>query len=331
MRSTLEIRRGPRRGLVFRSQRQLGGRLAVLIPAMMATSLAVAQSPYELRPGVLIDPVEERVFLMGPEGIDAILLDLGTLAWHSEEAAMPLAFRKGNLVALADNQAFGELRLVVLDAKNGTVLEKVTVELPQAVLARPNDSLSSSFRIWADRGRADRDTVQLSWRFEHRVAQGLLPTGLTPPPRVESGSVLVHPPTGSAARLLGRPEEPRRDVLAGESERLPGVPGRQFVSAEGIHILTSHRENNDSVWNKYRWTLYTRRGERLGSLATHTSYASFSVIDSLLVYETRSFKRRLGGETVAFGPMVRAVALESGIEQWARRLRETAYRGPYPP
>lgn len=317
--------------LVTHTQRHAVFFLTALTLMLTTASLAVAQSPHELRPGVLIDPVQQTGFLMGPKGVDAVRLDLGSLAWHSDAAATPLALHQGYLVARAESQSFGKLELVVLNANDGATLRAVTVELPPTVFAHTGDALGASFSIWADPAQTSAETLRLSWRFEHRVAQGIEPTGSAPRPKIESGSMAFNPLTGNVVNVPGIVKLARRDVLVEKSKRLKNVAGRQFIATKGNHILASQRVNNDSAWNKYRWTLYTTGGQRLGSIDTHASHASFSVVDSLLVYETRPFERREGNSMVTSGPMIRVVDLESGIEQWSWSLRDTAYRGPFPP
>ena len=114
-------------------------------------------------------------------------------------------------------------------------------------------------------------------------------------------------------------------------ERLSQVPGVQFPSADGRHVLTSQRIADDSVWEKYRWTIYDRdTGERVGAFNSHLRLASFFVLGTQAIYETGPFVRRTESGLVDEPLKIRAVDLRTGQELWSREVRDTAYRGPYP-
>src|SRR5262249_50694735 len=129
-----------------------------------------------------------------------------------------------------------------------------------------------------------------------------------------------------ATRDAGGPEVPA-------AQRIAAAADAQYLSADGRHLLVSERIGDDSVWEKYRWTVYTAdTGQRLGSIVSPFAQAAFFVLGSQLVYEGYPFQRRLPGGGMQDQPLtLRGADLRSGGEQWSRPLRDTSYRGPFPP
>jgi hypothetical protein len=114
--------------------------------------------------------------------------------------------------------------------------------------------------------------------------------------------------------------------------RVASIPGDQFLSADGRHVMTSTRVADDRTFDKYQWTVFERSGgRRLGTLRDYRSHAAFIVVGSSIVYEIGPFERRTERGVVTEPLKVRAVDLSKGEEQWARTVRDTEYRGPLPP
>jgi hypothetical protein len=110
------------------------------------------------------------------------------------------------------------------------------------------------------------------------------------------------------------------------------VPEPQILSADGGHVLASERVADDSVWEKYLWTIYDRStGEPIGEFRTFRSLAPFFVSDSMVIYETPPAARQVQGNLIEEPLKIRAVDLSTGREVWSREVRDTAYRGPFPP
>jgi hypothetical protein len=110
------------------------------------------------------------------------------------------------------------------------------------------------------------------------------------------------------------------------------VPEPQILSADGGHVLASERVADDSVWEKYLWTIYDRStGEPIGEFRTFRSLAPFFVSDSMVIYETPPAARQVQGNLIEEPLKIRAVNLPTGKEVWSREVRDTTYRGPFPP
>ena len=117
-----------------------------------------------------------------------------------------------------------------------------------------------------------------------------------------------------------------------EAERIPGIPGPQFLSADDHHIQTSQRIGDDSVFEKFRWTIYARdTKEIVGHINSHVPLASFFVTGSHVILVTEPYARREEGRMRQEPLRIRAVDLRTGVEAWSHDVRDTEYRGPYPP
>jgi hypothetical protein len=115
------------------------------------------------------------------------------------------------------------------------------------------------------------------------------------------------------------------------SQALSNQSGRQFVSADGRQVLVSERIADDRTFDKYRWSLHTRDGALLGEVSSFVSYSPFAVYDSLLLFSTPPNARRIGEELRSEPLLMKAFDLRSGAEVWRHALRDTQYRGPFPP
>lgn len=313
----------------------LGGRWRLVVALLLASVVgavagaqAAADAPFELEPGLLVDPASSTVFLMSPEGgIDAVDLGLGMVRWHRDEEAKPLSLAAGRLVAQAEPPASGVLRLVVLDAADGRLLLARDVDLPEGVSAPVRPSLGRSFAADAE---LVGSALDVAWTFAQRPVQGMPTDVAAARPRTSAGALLFDPASGATtpspvgAKRASRP-------AATEADLLTAVAGRQFLSADGRHILASDRLEGADGWNQYRWTIYTRSGERLGSLGQPESFRPFHVTGSTVVFVSPPSSRRVEDSWVSEPRLLRAVDLTSGLEQWRVAVRDLEYRGPFPP
>lgn len=304
---------------------------------------------FELRPGVLVDPQRRVAYVMSPKGgIDAIGLPRGERIWSTRQGAKPLAMSGDLLVAQAEKPGQpNELEVVTLDTRQGgTRVATAVVGLPNGTRVSIDDTVTSIFVLGA---QSAQQSPLLWWEYSEFPPQGIVPgtteearataqgepeTATRATPRVMNGAIRLDL-SAKKMTLLPQAEisaaQPRRVPDARVEERLPAVAGTQFVSADGRHVLASERVADDSVWDKYKWTIYDRAGKRLGEVRSHLSRAPFFVLDSELVHETGPYVRRTERGMIDEPLKIRAVDLRSGKELWNRPVRDTAYRGPFPP
>ncbi len=324
-------------------------------------------SSFELSPGVVVDTDRSEAYVMSPEGgIVALELGQGAEVWRSVDAAKPLAVSGNLLVSQAEPSGpSNELAIVALD-RRGAMVTSSLVELPPGVQPAINHSLHRSFTVQAQPSAAD---ATVSWEFVERPLRGLAPgpievlpgepappdsfagaptgptvvmAGAEPGLLVTRGAVRVglaggtvtpidppHPES-FAAPTSAAPSAPASDVAT--TELVPGVPEPQFLSADGRHVLHSARVDDDTVWDKYLWTIFERgTGQKLGQLRAHVRFAPFFVNADQVVYQTEPYTRRIGAELVDEPVRIRAVNLQTGAPVWSREIRDITDREPPPP
>ena len=102
------------------------------------------------------------------------------------------------------------------------------------------------------------------------------------------------------------------------------------VSADKRHLLASRRDASDS--RTWEWAVYSlETGAQVAELRHDTPAAWFFLSGSHLVHETDVTSRLVRDQVVVEPGKLRAVDLENGTEVWSHAIRDTKYRGPYPP
>lgn len=327
-----------------------------LCPFTFSVPMAAQQSPagaVELRPGVVIDAAREIAYVMDPKGgIDAVRLARGQLVWHSNEAARPLSATGGLLLAQAEvPNAGNELQLRTLDANTGRMRRAMTHLLPGGTRATVVGTVEGTFLVQAT---ATGTEATLLWEFEARPLQGVKPGALDidapederavaplqqqhlqPRATIEPASGVVRVELRSG-RTSAAPQDQKVSLVARALEaapemRIAAITGQQFVSADGRHVLASERIGDDSVWDKYQWTILERAtGRRVGAITDYRSYAPFMVVGDVIYYETGPLERRTDAGMVSEPLRLRAVNLSTSAVVWTRDIRDTTYRGPFP-
>jgi hypothetical protein len=299
---------------------------------------APAKAPFVLRQGVIVDPVRRQAFLMTPQGgIEALDLLKGQRVWYSESAAKPLEIVGDRLLGQAEFSGEGStVKVVALNIGTGEAVQSGTSVLPPGIKPTINDTTEGQFLVRVRTSEAD---PLISWQFFERPKRGVPPgtddlPGAAAAGGSKKGTFRFTLATGKTAPVDGADiaihSGPRaQDVPAGA--RLPGVEGDQFLSADGRHILASESDD-DAEWDKYALSIHERAsGKKPGEFKSHLPFVPFFVVDSLVVFETEAYSRRVGKTLVEEPLKLRAVDLTTGKEAWSRVVRDTKYRGPYPP
>ena len=308
----------------------------ILIPAALQGQQETAVT---LRPGILVQPSRGVAYVMTPDGgIAAVDLAKGEMRWTTREAAKPLALVGNLLVAQVEPKAAASrLELVSLDTQaRGARVARAVSELPSGVRVSIGETLQGTFSTDA---RASGTDVIVNWSFVRVPRKGMLdeedkgaaaPRGLNQPPQITRGAVRMQVATGALSQLdPATPAAPPHRWVLRPAEKMADVPPTQYESADSRYVLASEVIGDDTVWQKYRWTVYERStGRKVGEYRTHVSFTPFIVSDSLLIYETTPYTLRGASEEPA---KVRAVGLESGQQVWSVQVREIVYRGPFPP
>jgi hypothetical protein len=317
-------------------------------PGLLCPS-AVAQdaAAFELFPGVIVDINRGLAYVMNTDGgIDAVNLQNGSTTWSTTAAEKPLALVNERLICQAPStQPTAELKIVILDVtQNGSVITSASISLPSGVHVAIDQTLTSTFTTRA--GIVDGD-VFLSWEYMHQPVQGVPPPDLQSVKkkelpaepimrRSEKGTLRINPSSGRMSVLsdtetgLAPSIKAVPDIPA--AERLKDLPQPQFLSADAAHIMVSIAVADNNTWNRYRWTIYDRASaEKVAETDNHLSFAPFFITGNRLIYITNPYSRRTEKGLIDEPLKLRCLNMQDGSELWSKPVRDTAYRGPFPP
>lgn len=326
--------------------------VAVLVIALAPMSLFAQTADLapaghsNLRDGVVVG--SDLAFAMNPAGgVEAIDLATGEIRWTSAEALRPLVLAGDVLVAQGPADRAGVLPVLTLDSANGAVRgTAIEIELPEGVWARAKDGMQRRFDAQAhlDRGVVVTWTAQRAGK--KTPAQGYMPAaneGDGPGQGVVAkASTGIYENFQGVARvdLATRSSAPVRGLAARNAQAnmglqtgtyLAGAEGRQFLSADGRHVLVSKMVQTESPWSSYQWTVYDRDGSRLGEMPSSISAAPFLVRAGRLIVEARPGVSMENGKLVEQPLRLTGIDLATGSELWTRAITDAEYQGPFAP
>ena len=324
--------------------------ISVNLPQPSSAQVKTESASFNLTAGVVVDPASSALFLMNPAGgIDAIDFSSGRRLWHSNEAAKPLRVDGDLLIAQGEDPNVSREKtgssyfdVLVLGSHDGKRRLAAKVGLPDGVWSGVDDGLGSSLKTEAV--RLD-DSLVIQWQSDMQEIRGIAPNRsssgnealLATAQRKLAGAVRLDLQTGQVLTIQGAAEMIRQEASksdVGEGQRIAGLPDSQYTSRNGRHVMSSEMVGDDRDFlHKYRWTIHSlATKERIGAVTSPVSRAPFFVSGSTLIYESQSYSVRLGDNRLSRERLkVRAVDLLTGGELWALPLRDTAYRGPFPP
>ena len=116
-----------------------------------------------------------------------------------------------------------------------------------------------------------------------------------------------------------------------EIELFSGPYLHEVRSADGRHLAVVDRAALGE-WEEHEWTVFSlETGERLGEIPNRLSHAWFTVQGGTLIHVAAPTARRVGGEMELEPLLLRAIDVATAALRWERPLRDTSYRGPFPP
>lgn len=312
------------------SSRSRASRSFSLLTGLIAISgiTVVDAAQTQLDDGVIVSAESAVAYVMQPKGgIAALQIRDGTVQWRSETFARPVLVHENRLLIQMDAKDHGELPLALLDADNGSVLTTTTLEIPASVRAGIDHGLDGRFAMQAEPALAGNEAV---WRYEYRKVQGM-PDRASAAPLQVAGVVEANIDTQriTAARKSA-PAPAVHSVLATDSPPA-AANDRRFVSANGQHTMMSERMDSTDLARRYHWRIYDRKGRQVGEFDAPVAYAPFVVTGGKALFITPEYAQRVVDEMVTTPKSLRAVDLKRGTETWAAAVRDTDYRGPYPP
>lgn len=293
---------------------------------LLSTAL-VAQVP-TLEPGTLVDRANDRIYTMSPEGaVVALDIKTGNEIWKSLAGQKPLGLMGETLVVYEESKT----EFSFLNAADGTRTPWSAVQtgLPQGTWQKVDDGLGRSL---AFSFKNTEQGAEIYWQTLAKVVSPLPPGQVPRNTNAVGGALRLDGQNGIAASFdAAFPEAvPPLRLLKG-TNRAPGVTGRQLTSVDREHILVSTLNNRNTAPLVYTWTLYDKAGTRIGTAKQGRSAQIFLVSDRYLVTLERPSLSRVGEEIVSFPLRLKVTDLTTAAVLWEKPIRDTAYRGPYPP
>lgn len=294
--------------------------------------LTAAEDSFLLRPGAVVGKRRQVIYLMEPDGLTAREIASGELLWRTRAAAQPLGFYGETLMALAEGDDPNTLEILFLNAGDGSAEARVPAVLPEGVRASIDDGPAERFTAAAS---VTGGEVLLFWTFASRPLRGApAVSGEAGGEQRLAGVMRLDPARSIAIPLEGElPAAPEFIPDLQPGERLSGLSGRQFRSADDRHVLASRRIADNRVWNRYEWSIAERRnGGIVGVIAHSSSYDPFFVAGSLLAHVSQPYMRSTAEGTVEARELsLNVFDMETSRAVWSAILRDTVFRGSMPP
>lgn len=299
--------------------------------AIFSTTTTLAQEPdsFELSKGVLVDTKGQTLFVSHRDGgIDNILMSSGLVNWHTNSADRPIITRGSQLIAHKNTQQKGQITLSSIDIGSGILKQNHSITVSTDIIANVKEGPSNKFKIFITKENSLNGKIQ--WQYQSKANQGMF-SEKTPNPKNFYGEISLHNnnqlTSSSSLAITRKPQRHNNEI---EGAFLSNVPGRQFKSIDGRHILVSRLKNNQTQWNKYSWEIYKTTGETLGSISHFNSYSAFYVNEGVIIFVNLPFVKGNEKGNVSSPLQLQAFSLASGDNLWNREIRDLSFRGPYP-
>jgi hypothetical protein len=305
----------------------------------VAASWAHAADSAELGPGNVLSETGEHVYAADPVGfLHAVRLQDGQSTWVTSERALPLAIRQSLLVAMGSVEQFGLGVLLLIDQDSGRIVDRIAFDLPESVSAEISGKPQ---RVFTTRTQDTTDGLRIHWHYQSRLLRGALlehTGGSTEEPEIREYAGTLELRLDAAGNYLlplreASPAPPQSSPELDTAERLPGLSGRQFRSADDRVVLHSTAKADETFGTVYRWELHERASaRRLGGLDAHFALTQFMVLGDTLIYLAPA-QAMLNPRGELDGAESRLVAydLRQGRELWHFNVLDRMYRGPMPP
>ncbi len=309
--------------------------------------------PIVLRDGVLLDLTSGSVILMQPKkaekkasAVEAVQIESGQSIWIAEGSDKPLDVSAGRVITQVAMEDLSQLKLSILSVDTGKIVAEGERSLPLGIKASIDESVEGTYLMRAS-SRSDQSMV--TWSFRPRRLRGVRPgagpdtdsdaESNTPddsPARVRATSGMFSLDLNTAqmeAVNVGAPGILALDGSEGQTEEviLEGVEGEQFASLDGEHIISSVLTGDDTIFEKYTLSVYEKESkEKIGQLKSHLAFVPLAVVKGQFVAMFEPQTRRVENQLVETPLQVRTYGT-NGELKWSRPVRDTTFRGPFPP
>ena len=309
--------------------------LAMMVPTPVGAQVPKGP-PSTLAPGVLIGGADfpSSAWIADDVGrVASINLDNGAMNWRGPAEGLPLTVRDGKLIVLGRPERSGQMNLLLLDPASGSKLGNLVGELPDGVLASPYAQPNRTFTAVADNSTG---ALRVIWTYSEWPLRGAVLEDDTSPDagRREFNGVMTVDLSANTLQLSTTPSAPV--IVAADltgSERVPGVKGTQFRSADGVYAQAASPVADDVLGTAWRWVLLERSSTRaVAELQLPYSHAPFLVRANRLFWQSPPIaKRQASGDYLQQSLRLVCQDLTTGLELWSVNLLDQEFRGVLPP
>ena len=123
---------------------------------------------------------------------------------------------------------------------------------------------------------------------------------------------------------------PDVDLVSGA--RIVEWPPLVTRQAREVIFYAISQRTDPGEWDEYTWNVFSlETGQQVARIANHFSYANFFLAGSVYVHESQPYGRRVDDQWTESPLELRGVDINGGSLIWVHPIRDTAYRGPFPP
>jgi hypothetical protein len=325
--------------MVSNKERKRMNRMTFLIVVGCMQANAQA-STVELSPGVLVDAEAKVAFAVNPAGYTQRLnLDDGSSRWMSVDRVFPLTVADGVLISFGAPDAPGGANLVFINPEDGSILDRVSFDLPEQISANYFPNPKQRFSAQAVDTPAG---ARVFWRHERQELRGAAILELD-----QAGNESINPITVTQGafdvvrdgdrffaipvRTQLNPPQARPLALSAQ-ERIPGVSGAQHRAANDRHVQVAQASPDETFGQLWAWQIYDRDGARQARYSSPFAYAPFVLSEQTLVIRQQPYSfTHANAKATEFAARLLGVDAETGREIWSFDVLDQEYRGPLPP
>jgi hypothetical protein len=306
--------------------------LAVLAVAVLPITVHGAAQP--MAPGALLDVEAGRAIVADTSGhAMAVSLADGRPLWVARELAWPFLEVSGRVLALGRIEVRGIGVLLLLDASDGSVIDRIAFDVPEHVAATVMPRPNGSFSVQAE---PTTNGARIHWREVASPLRGAVFGDGSDEPTITEGAfdLVLDAQRNFAVPVrvaVAAPPNLRPDLTV--AEQVPGLGERQFRSLGDVAAMSPKLQPDGRFGAVWEWNVRVRAAPRaiVGPTLPY-AYLPFAVADGLLIYRGEpAVWREADGRVVQQGARLVAWGLATGRERWVIDVLDTSYRGPVPP
>lgn len=297
-----------------------------------------AQATFQLRDGVVLDKVRNEVYITSPsQKVQAISANTGAILWTGISEGRPLVVVNGKLLCQGKTTgAENQFTVLELDLnQKGAQVSKYLISMPANVKAGFMQNTDGSFIVSS---KIVNNNIYLFWQYFYKPMRRIMDsTDQQQEARaiIDSG-VFQFDKTSKKLKtirkdLVSKEVQMQRSILLTSDNMKAADKNRKFISADGMHAMSSIKVASDSIFLNYRWEIFEiSSGNKIGELMDYRSYAPFYINGNTIIYERGPYIINTKNELMDVPLQLVAIDIGNRNQVWKKEIYDFIYRGPYP-